>query len=173
MLLVVIIGGVIGFILLKKGGSNGPTLTTYTSSDNTFSVGYPTGWQTKQPPTDVGNGIEFVGTAGQMVIVAHVGSAGDVGSEATALFDAGFCNGNGQGGGFGGAPTSPQAVSIGGQNWTQEECDNSTGDKHAAVESVVYKGEFYFIAYESSKANFASDRSQYFGAIEQSFKFLS
>ncbi len=178
VLLVVIIGGVIGFLLLKKGGSGSSStipLTTYTSPDNTFSIGYPTGWQQKTPSSDEGSGVEFIGPASQEFIITDLGSVADLGGSLTpALLDSAFCQGGaGSGGGAGGAPTAPQMVNIGGQNWTEEECDNSTGEIHAAVETVFYKNQAYLIAYASPKASFGNDRSQFYSAMEQSFKFLS
>jgi serine/threonine protein kinase len=144
-----------------------PGFQAFTNApQNTFSIDYPNSWQ--QIKSNEGSGAEFVGPLGQVVYATDIGAlAGD-----PATLDNSFCEGSNGSGGFGGTPTSPVQVTIGGQQWTQEECDGSSGD-HAAVETIYYNGHTYLIAYASSKTAFSANRSQYFTPMEQTFKFLT
>lgn len=134
----------------------------FTSSDNSFSLAYPGDWQ--QQDASSGTGGRFVGPNQQLFLVAHLSFTGD-----PAAFDNGFCGSSG----FGGTASTPQTVTIGGQSWTQEECDNASGTEHAVVEAVSYKNNLYYIAYTSDKASFDQNRTSFFSPMEQSFQFLS
>jgi hypothetical protein len=185
VLLIIIIGGIVAVALLGGKKNSGPTSNAtatvaatatpvatatpsipagfqqFTSPDNTFSIVYPSDW-TKDSSSE-GTGAQFVGTAGQIFIVTN----GGAGQGDPATNDAAFC------GALGGPPSAPKQVTISGQQWTQEECDNSSGTQHAAVDSVSYKGNLYLIAYASPKATYASDNTKYYQPMEQSFQFLS
>lgn len=139
-----------------------PGFQAFTSSDNTFSLAYPGDWQ-KSDATQ-GTGGQFIGPQQQLFLVAR-----QDGALSPTDFDNGFCGSSG----FGGTGSTPKNVTIGGQGWTQEECDNSDGSGHAVVESVVYKGGFYYIAYVSDAASFAQNQTSFFTPMEQTFKFLT
>lgn len=165
--LVVVIVVVVVFVVLKKGGSSGPggnsgvSLTTYTSSDGTFSVGYPNGWQ-KKAATD-GTGVEFVGPADQEAFeVVNLGTSPIGPAELVSA----ACSAGTQ-------ATGPTSVTISGQQWSREEC-NSAGSApaHLVAEAVTHNGQAFLIVYGSAQANFASDQSTYYTAMEQSFQFL-
>ncbi len=139
-----------------------PGFQAFTSADNSFSLAYPGDWQ-KSDATQ-GTGGQFIGPQQQLFLVARLACAGS-----PTDFDNGFCGSSG----FGGTGSTPQNVTVGGQSWTQEECDNSDGSGHAVVESVVYKGGFYYIAYVSDAASFAQNKTSFFTPMEQTFQFLT
>jgi hypothetical protein len=145
-----------------------PGYKRYTNVANTFSIDYPVGWQ--ETKFSEGDGAQFEGPLIQIVIVTDFGA---LGGGDPKVFDDAFCEGSNGSGGFGGKPTSPVQVTIGGQSWTQEECDNSDHTLHAAVEAVIYNGHLYVLAYTSAKPAFSLNKSQYFAPMEQSFKFLT
>ncbi len=140
----------------------------YTNSSQTFSIAYPSNWQTSNISANLGSGAQFQGVS-QIFLVTDIGP----GAGNTAYLDQVFCEGDSSGSGFGGKPTKPKQVSIGGQQWTEEECTNSSKGAHAAVETIIYNGHVYLIAYSSPTTTFSSNRSQYFTPMEQSFKFLT
>ncbi|GEM_PF-805190 len=146
-----------------------PGYKVFTNTTMTFSIDYPVDWSEVKAPSGTGDGTEFLGTANQIFIVTDIGASS---ADPTILDDA-FCEGANGNGGFGGKPTAPKQVMIDGQSWTQEECTNTSNGEHAAVETVIYKGHVYLIAYASLIASFASNRSQYFTPMEQTFKFLT
>jgi hypothetical protein len=184
VLLILIIGGIGAvFLLGGKKNNNGSTSTPtvaatattaatatpaipagfqqFTSPDNSFSIDYPSSW-TNDSSTE-GTGAQFTGPAGQVFIVTN----GGAGQGDPATNDAAFCQG------VGGPASAPTQITIGGQQWTQEECDNSSGTVHAVVDSVTYKGDLYLMAYASPKVTFPADKTQYYSPMEQSFRFLS
>jgi len=135
-------------------------------TETDFSIDYPGTWQHSG---STGNAT-FIGPEGQTFLILSLPDSGT----SPAELDAAFCSGTGTtggGSGFGGAPSAPTTVTISGQSWTREECDNSDGTLHAVVESVVYQGNDYLIAYDSTKLTFDSDKTQYFTPMEQSFAF--
>jgi len=138
-----------------------PGFRVFINATNTFSIDYPSNWQ--EAKASAGSGAQFEGPEPQVFIVSDAGASGGD----PALFDKDFCDG------FGGKPTAPKQVSIAGQQWTEEECNSSSGTAHAAVEATFYTGHLYVIAYACYKATFAANRNQYFTPMEQSFKFLA
>jgi hypothetical protein len=174
VLLVVIVGGLLvglGFAgtgplksLKSGGGSNGgTTLVTYTSPDNTFSVGYPTGWQTKSATS--GMGVEFTGPSQQIFEVLNFGANSALSPDDAVSI---FCMA------IGTKTAGPSSATISNQQWTREECETSSGTiVHTLTEAVTYKGQLFQIVYASLKESFASNQSQFFTPMEQSFKFLS
>jgi hypothetical protein len=192
IVLVVLLGGGLFFVLLGRGFSPGqsssptqaptatalPTATAtpsappgyqfFTNSMKTFSIDYPLGWSESKAPASAGDGGEFEGPEAQTFLATDGGAiVGD-----PAVFDDAFCEGVNGNGGFGGKPTAPKQVVVAGQTWTEEECTNSA-NAHAAVETIIYKGHSFIIAYASLSGSFAINRSQYFSVMEQSFNFLT
>jgi hypothetical protein len=139
----------------------------FTSDDNAFTIAYPSDWQQSAAPS--GSGAQFTSSTGQVFFAFD---SADTGGSSPADLDSAFCQGTNGDGGFGGTPSAPTAVTIGGQSWTQEECDNSSGTLHAVAEAISYKGKIFFIAYASSKATFDQDKTQFYQPMEQSFQFL-
>jgi hypothetical protein len=133
----------------------------FTSSDGTFSIAYPATWQQTTPTA--GTGAQFSGPDGQQLIVLNAGQGqGDV-----ATNEAAFCRS------VGGPPSTPTTVTIGGQSWTQVECDNADATRHAAVDGITYKDSLYLIAYGASSDTFDQNRTSFFTPMEQSFQFLT
>ncbi len=139
----------------------------FTSDDNAFSIAYPGDWQ--QSASSTGSGAQFTGPTGEIFFVFDLANPG--GTTAAEL-DSAFCQGTNGDGGFGGTPSAPVTVTIGGQSWTQEECDNSNGALHAVAESIIYQNKAFFIAYASSKLTFDQDKTQFYQPMEQTFRFL-
>jgi hypothetical protein len=132
----------------------------FTSSDNSFSIAYPADWQ-KSSPSE-GTGAQFAGPNNQTFIVLNAGPGqGDV-----ATNEAAFCQS------VGGPASTPTTVTIGSQPWTQVECDNGDGSRHAVVDAITYKDSLYLIAYGSDANTFAQDRTSFYIPMEQSFQFL-
>ena len=178
VLLVIIIGGVLAFVFLggKKNTGNTPgssatntpaaTATqavpsgfkTFSNAD--FSVIYPQDWKTKT--TSSGAGEQFSSTTGQVFEVDITKGASDA-----AAFDTAYC------GAIGKVTAGPTAVTIGGAQWTREECEDKAGSFHTVVESVTHNSNLFSIAYLSLAPTYAVDKSQFYQPMEQSFKFLS
>jgi hypothetical protein len=72
-----------------------------------------------------------------------------------------------------GSPGPHKTITLSGQQWTQETCDTLGGISRAVIEGVLYKGNLYIILYVDSPDSFASDQSNYFRPMEQSFTFLT
>ncbi len=66
---------------------------------------------------------------------------------------------------------SQTTVTIGGQQWQQLICE-SNGQPAAAIEGVTYKGHIFSINYFSLAGTYATDATQYYQPMEQSFAFL-
>ncbi len=164
--LVVVLAGMVIKNLTTHSATIPSGYNVYTSPDKSFSIAYPPGWQVKEAAG--GTGAEFDGPAHQVVIVTDIGSQTDD----PALIDSSFCQGTDGSSGMGGAPGAAKTVSVGGQNWTQEECNNSDKSAHAAVETVTYQGGSYLLTYASPSSAFASNRSTFFSPMEGSFQFL-
>jgi serine/threonine protein kinase len=182
--LVVVLGGVLLALGLTKTGPFAPsanhqatpTPTTpaipagfklYTNKGQNFSIIYPGGWSVQPATTVNGSGEQFNGPANQVVQATHGGAAqaSDLGSAVDA-----FCIT------FSFSPTGTNGhttVTVAGQQWTREECDNPTLSLHAIVEAIAYKGSLYLLSYASPAGAFNSNRSKYFTPMEQSFTFLS
>ncbi len=184
IVLIVLAGGTVGAIALlgKKGntttnqGSGTPTATsilptptqpavptgfqTYTGSD--FSIAYPADWQ-KSNDTSGGSGVAFIGPTGEDFTIVNLGASP---LSPADIADA-FCMG------VGSTTAGPTTVTIGGQQWTREECANSDGTVKAVAEAIIHNGQGYLIGYASPTATFDSDQTQYFTPMEQSFTFLS
>lgn len=142
--------------------------SVFTNSTKTFQIAYPSSWQATNTTQDLGSGGTFQ-TAYKVFLVTDAGA----GSVDPAQLDTVFCQGKDGKSGFGGSPSAPKQVTLGDQNWTEEECDNATNQAYAAVETIIYHGHVYLISYASPKAAFSSDRGQYYSLIEQTFKFLT
>lgn len=131
-------------------------------SNSQFSVAYPGDWTAKASSS--GDGEQFTGPTSQ-VFQIDINQDTPAGQE--SAFNAAFCqvlNSKGKG--------TPTTVTIGGQTWQQLDCQDD-GSLHAVVESVVYKGALYSIAYLSLSPTFASDKTQFYSPMEQSFAFAS
>ena len=169
-LALVILVGSTGFLIAKKATSYSPTIpagyNVFTSPDKSFRIAYPSDWQVSD--AGAGTGVRFEGPAHQVVIVTTVAGLTDD----PASIDSAFCQGQGGNGGFGGSASSPKTVSIGGQSWTQEECDTGDQSGHAAVAALTYQGNSYLLTYASPKASFNSNQRTFFSPIEGSFQFL-
>ncbi len=184
IVVVVIVVGVVAALALSNNksntttntNSNTPAATPTTAatptpgvpagfqqfSNSEFSVAYPSGWTAKASSS--GDGEQFTGPTAQ-VFQVDVNPNTPAGQEST--FNTAFCqvlNSKGKG--------TPTTVTIGGQTWQQLDCQDD-GNLHAVVESVVYKGALYSIAYLSLSTTFTSDRAQFYTPMEQSFAFAS
>ncbi len=141
-----------------------PGFNLYTHSDHSFRIIYPKDWQAKPATTVSGSGEQFTGPADQVVQVVNGGNGQpeDVGSSIDA-----FCVT------FSFGPASPHtSITLAGQQWTREECDNPLG-LHAIAEATLYKGHLYLISFASPSDSFNSNRAKYFTPMEQGFAFLS
>ncbi len=167
-LLVVVIGGAAAaFFTLGPGSSLfAPTcslsgFTAYNSPDKTFCVAYPTGWQVA--PALQGSGARFSGPSNQLFSVSNVGAiSGTPTSYAVAACRSLL-----------GRVGQTTTVTLSGQTWTQMSCTINGSLGRVIIESVIYKGDLYHMDYGSSTATFASNQSQFFTPMEQSFRFLT
>jgi hypothetical protein len=192
VVLVVLVVGVGGFLLLTRGtpknstntgsGGNGSRSATATSSvpagfqqfkNSAFSILYPNGWKAQEMPVQQASEEQFLGPAGAVTRSLKV----DVFDKTRPPKeeDDALCLG------FSGNPTAqatPTTVTLGGQQWTREDCAArnipGTPTLKATVESVLYKNKLYTISYVSSpEETFARDRGAYYTPMEQSFTFLT
>jgi FlaG/FlaF family flagellin (archaellin) len=185
VVVVVIVGGVVAALALSSNKSNTSTTSTATTtpsaspttaatptssvpagfkqfSNSQYSIAYPGDWTAKASSS--GSGEQFTGPTAQ-VFQVDITPNTPAGQEGT--FNAAFCqvlNSKGK-------PT-PTTTTIGGQTWQQLDCQDD-GSLHAVVESVVYKGALYSLAYLSLSPTFTSDKTQFFTPMEQSFTFLT
>ncbi len=179
ILLVVIAGGVITAIALtsKKTTSNTPGnpgnsptatptqgipagFTQFTGAD--FSIAYPSSW-TKSGDSQGSGGQDFTGPTGQtfQISVDPHGSEGEI-----PVLLSTFCSI------LGNSKVTPTTVTIGGQQWQQADCGESSS-LHTVIEAVFYKGKLFQISYGSLAQTFDNDKTQYFAVMEQSFAFLT
>ena len=176
VLLVIIVGGVLAFALLKKGpnttGTNGTSATatpkaTATQavpsgfqqfSNSNFSVIYPQAWTAKASSS----GEQFTSASGQIFEVDITSGGSD-----PSVFDSAYC------GVIGKVTAGPTTVTIGGEKWTQEECQDQDGTLDSVVEAVAHNGNLFSIAYLSLIDTIQTDKTQFYQPMEQSFKFLS
>lgn len=142
------------------GSSSGGSLTTYTSPDGKFSIGYPNGWKVGSDQ----NRVEFTGPANREDFVVSQYSAN--GSGPTDIINQ-LCSIPGAAS----LTTNVSSVTIGGQQWMRAECEFSNTKLHQAIEATSYQGTDFVITYESLDAAFASDQSNYYLPMQQSFKF--
>ena len=140
-----------------------PGFSLYTNLDHSFKLIYPSTWQ--KGPSSSGTGIDFQGPASSSFIATNLGT--NQGDPVTS--DGAFCAL------LSGSPGSPHNVTVGGQRWTQETCDSLAifGNLHAVVETVIYKGFSFLIAYSATRADFGKDTTHFFSRMEQSFTFLT
>jgi hypothetical protein len=183
IVVVALIVGVVGVLALThKSGSTSTSNTNSSSTPTTaatptpsvpsgfqkfsnsqYSIAYPGSWSAKASSS--GTGEQFTGPDAQ---VFQVDLTPNASSGEEAAFNTGFCGVlNSKGG-----ATTPTAITIGGQTWQQLDCKDD-GTLHAVVESVVYKGTLYSLSYLSTSLTFDSDKTQYYGPMEQSFAFGS
>ncbi len=136
----------------------------YIHKDHSFSIIYPGSWSLGPAATVSGSGEQFTGPAHQTVQIVHGGSTqtSDLGTSVDA-----FCLT------FALTTNAHTTVTLAGQQWTREECNNATLGIHAIVEAAAYKGTLYLLSYASPTSAFNNNRSQYFTPMEQSFKFLT
>lgn len=180
VLLVLIIGGILGVVLLRKGSNTpGTTGTSATAtpkatatqavpsgfqkfSNSDFSVVYPQAWTAKAS----GTGEQFTSASGQIFEVDVNQGTGSA-NNAAAAFDDTYCSI------IGNVTAGPTTVTIGGEQWTQEECQDKDGTLASVVEAVAHNGNLFSIAYLSLLDTFQTDKTQFYQPMEQSFKFLS
>ncbi|HEY7123544.1 MAG TPA: PsbP-related protein [Ktedonobacterales bacterium] len=144
------------------------SVTVYTSPTNTYQISYPTGWQQQTADGNPGKSA-FTGPDNQTFEVSD--NAGIAGSDPADLVN-GYCQAIQPG--QAANPVQTTTVSLAGQTWTKGDCDEGTqSPTELVVEVVIYKGAVYQIDYASSTANFQTDFSAYYSAMEQSFKFLT
>lgn len=176
VLLVLIVGGILGVVLLKKGPNTpGTTGTSATAtpkatatqavpsgfkqfSNTDFSVIYPQDWTAKSSS----NGEQFTSASGQIFEVDITSGGSDA-----SVFDDAYC------GVIGKVTAGPTTVTIGGEQWTQEECQDQDGTLDSVVEAVAHNGNLFSIAYLSLIDTIQTDKTQFYQPMEQSFKFLS
>ena len=191
LLLVLVVGGVAGTILLTRGtpkhpttGGSGGGTTSATATPSApagfqpfknalYRVLYPKDWLAQQMPIQQGDEEQFLAPSGAITRSLTV----DVFDKTRPAKDEDdtLCLG------FSGNPTAqvtPTTATLGGQQWTREDCAArnlpGTPTLKAVVESVIYKDKLYTISYVSSPdKTFASDRSAYYTPMEQSFTFLT
>jgi hypothetical protein len=184
ILLTIIIGGLIAACASNNSSnttnnSSGSTATTaptksvpagftmYDGGAGIFTIFYPSDWK-------VGDGEinqDFTGPAGQIfsVDITLIGTAspGDAAAANTQV-----CQNVAASNGISAGTPTPGKVTINGQQWQQLDC-GVTGNVHYVVESLVSKrGDIYTLSYGSPAATFASDRTQFFSVMEQSFTYL-
>jgi serine/threonine protein kinase len=133
----------------------------YENPNHTFRLAYPAGWSATG--YFIGSGGKFDGPGTQEIVATNSGpsSAGKAGPNADS-----YCIG------FGGQTHAQKQVTIGGQTWIQEECDDFTGLSHSQVNTIVYKGNLYLFAFTTPKGSFTKAESQYFGTVQSTFMFL-
>lgn len=181
-LLIIVIGGVVAACTSGNSGNNGnnpsgnapttaPTKSVpagfkkYDGGAGLFTIFYPSDWK-------VGDGVmsqDFTGPNGQTfnVDVELVGNAspGDA-----AANNAQVCQNVAASGG--GATPKPATITINGQQWQQLDCGDN-GTLHYVVETVISsRGDIYSMSYGAPSASFASDKTQFFSVMEQSFTYL-
>jgi hypothetical protein len=182
IVVVVIIGGVVA--ALAFGGKNKPGTTTNSStpasaatptptatptpsvpsgfqqfSGDGFTISYPSDWTTKASSGSKGE--DFNGPEGQVfqVLIQPNGDSAEIPTFLDTLCSI-----------FGKPIGSPTTVTIGGQQWQQETCGNN-GTPVGAVDATVYQGQLFSIDYFSLATDFASDKTQFYAPMEQSFAF--
>ncbi len=177
VLLIIIIGGIVAVVLLggkknNNNASNGSTSTPTvaatatqsvpsgfkTFSNGDFSIIYPQDWTAQADSSGVGE--NFAGPSGQAFDV----SADQNGSDPTTT-DSLYCTL------IGDTTAGPTTVTIGGAQWTQEECEDKDGTLHSVIESVSHNGKLFSIFYLSIKDAFPADKTQFYQPMEQSFQF--
>ncbi len=149
-----------------------PTPTTPPSSGNApagfkqysgslFSINYPEDW-TLEPSTQANGTTSFTGSQGQIFQVDVENSGDEDINQLLTLYCQTLSDTAG----------SPTTITIGGQQWQQRVCE-SNGQPAAAIEAVTYKGHIFSISYFSLAGTYATDATQYYQPMEQSFVFLS
>jgi hypothetical protein len=182
IVVVVIVGGVVAALALsgKKSNTgtntgNNPSATPTTAATPTasvpsgfqkftgtaFSLNYPSGWTAKAASSS--DGEDFNGPSGQIfqVLIQPNGDQAQIPTFLDTLCSI-----------FGKPIGSPTTVTIGGQQWQQETCGDN-GTPVGTVEATVHQGQLFSIDYFSLATDFASDKTQYYGPMEQSFAFTS
>ena len=178
VLLILIIGGILAVALLggKKNNNNtsnnSPTSVPATAtqsvpngfksfSNSDFSLIYPQDW-TPATSSSSDNGETFTSATGQEFEV-------DVsqGESDPKAFDDIFCSV------IGSVTAGPTTVSIAGEQWTQEECEDQDGTLHAVIEAVVHNGNLFSITYFSLGDTYPTDKTQFYQPMEKSFQFKS
>ena len=133
----------------------------YENPGHSFRLAYPSGWSVAG--YFIGSGGKFDGPGGQEIVATNSGpsSSKNAGSNADS-----YCIG------FGGQTHPQKQATIGGQTWVQEECDDFTGQSHAQINTIVYKGNLYLFSLTTPKGNFTKAETQYFLTVQGSFVFL-
>ncbi len=187
VVIIIVAGAAIAFGGKKSnnGGSNNasssqtsqtpgvtPTPTTPPTSGNVpagfkqitsplYSIAYPEDWSVDASSQEIGT-TSFTSSSGQIFQVDVENSGDEVISQYLTL----FCQTLGDQAG------SPTNVTIGGQQWQQLVC-TSNGQPTATAEGVTYNNHIFTINYFSLGGTFATDDTQYYKPMEQSFAFLS
>jgi hypothetical protein len=149
-----------------------PTPTTPSSSGNApagfqqysgslFSINYPSDW-VLEPSTQATGTTSFTGSQGQIFQVDVEDSGAEDINQLLTLFCQTLSDTAG----------SPTTITIGGQQWQRRVCE-SNGQPAAAIEAVTYNGHIFSISYFSLAGTYATDATQYYQPMEQSFAFLS
>ncbi len=145
--------------------------TVYTSSNHTYSISYPTGWQAQTADGNPGK-ITFTGPNNQEFdITDHYGTSGGGQQQlATEVCQTMADPGKPQTPG----PVIGTIVELGGQSWFKASCSaDAQPSTVLIVEVVTYKGANYVIDYTSPGASFNADDTTYYEPMQQSFQFLT
>lgn len=192
VLLVVLVGGIVGVIAFSgkhsaantgpNQASGTPTATSVPPTptqpaaqagfmrfrNSKLSIIYPSGWMV-QPDSSGKGSVGFVGPSQFFQVAINQVNNIPGGNSDPAVVDSRFCQSVGM---QQGPPPTPTTVTVGGQQWTQEDCGVNQS-AHTVVESTLYQNNLYSIFYTSLGGTFDSDRTQFFMPMEQSFMFLS
>ncbi len=137
---------------------------TYTHPDNSFRLAYPADWEQSTPEESLSErGVIFEGPQDQVVSVLFYN---DPGTLTPVGFTTNYCSVVGE------LTAGPAPITIGRQQWTRAECDNSDGLRHSVVESVIYQNRLFSLVAISPKTTFGANQVQFFEKMEQSFTFL-
>ncbi len=133
----------------------------YENPNHTFRLAYPAGWSATG--YFIGSGGKFDGPGTQEIVATNEGATQSKNAGPNAD---GYCIG------FSGQTRPQKQVTIGGETWIQEECDDFTGLSHSQVNAIIYKGNLYLFAFTTPKGSFTKAESQYFVTVQSTFMFL-
>ena len=133
----------------------------YENPNHTFRLAYPASWTATN--YFIGSGGKFDGPGTQDIVATNNGpnSSKNAGPNADS-----YCIG------FSGQTHPQKQVTIGGETWVQEECDDFTGLSHSQVNTIIYKGNLYLFAFTTPKGSFTKAETQYFLTVQSTFTFL-
>ena len=133
----------------------------YENPNHTFRLAYPAGWSATG--YFIGSGGKFDGPGTQEIVATNEGATQSKNAGPNAD---GYCIG------FSGQTRPQKQVTIGGETWVQEECDDFTGLSHSQVNAIIYKGNLYLFTFTTPKGSFTKAESQYFATVQSTFTFL-